>query len=109
MGGHEHRSMVFRANALVPFHLKHKQILCTTFWGSTLYPSNNRMWKFLENKGPRAKLVIAQTQGKCSQNPILMNLKERQNFYVNGRVMSEETVPNIMQDLLDTQKAGFLG
>ena len=67
------------------------------------------MWKFLENKGPRAKLVIAQTQGKCSQNPILMNLKECQNFYANGRVMSEETVPNIMQDLLDTQKAGFLG
>ena len=38
-----------------------------------------------------------------------MNLKERQNFYVNGRVMSEETVLNIMQDLLNNQKAGFLG
>lgn len=67
------------------------------------------MWKFLENKGPRVKLVIAQTQGKCSKNPILMNLKERQNFCVNRRVTSEETVPSIMQDLLDTQKAGSLG
>lgn len=109
MGWHEDRSTVFRANALVPFHLKHKQILFTTCWGSTLYPSNNRMWKFLENKGPRAKLVIAQTQGKSSKNPILMNLKECWNFYVNGRVMSEETVLNIMKYLLNTQKAGFLG
>ena len=36
-----------------------------------------------------------------------MNLKELQNFYVNGRVMSEETVLNITQDLLNTQKAGW--
>ena len=68
-GWHEDRSAVFRASALVPFHLKRKQILCTTCWGSTLYPGNNRMWEFLENKGPRAKLVIAQTQGKSSKIP----------------------------------------
>lgn len=58
VGGHEYRSKMFRANALIPFHFKHAQTLCTTFWGSTLYASSNRMWKFLENRCPRLRIYL---------------------------------------------------
>lgn len=72
-----------------------RKILTPHFGGSSLHPTNRKRWKFLENKFPRVKMVIAPAQGKCCRNPILMNLKECQNFCVNGRVMSMETVPNM--------------
>lgn len=76
-----------------------RTILTPHFGGSSLHPTNSKRWEFLENKFPRVKMVIAQAQGKCCRNPILMNLKECQNFCVNGRVMSMETVPSMHADL----------
>lgn len=57
---------------------------------------------------PERKRLLLRNKGKCSKNPILMNLKARQNFCVNGRAISMETVLD-MYDLSDTQKVDFLG
>lgn len=96
---HGYWPKMFGTNAWLAFHFKHKKALSATFWGRSLHPTNNKTWKFLESKFSQSEMVIALAQGKCSKNPVLMNLKGCQNSCSNGRVMSMETVPNTQAGL----------
>lgn len=98
-GEHGYWPKMFRTNAWLAFHFKHKKALSATFWSRSLYPTNNKTWKFLESKFSQSEMVIALAPGKCSKNPVLMNLKGCQYSCSNGRVMSMETVPNVQAGL----------
>lgn len=69
------------------FILNLRKLLAPRFAGNSFHPTNDKTWKFLESKFSPSERVIAPAQGKCSKNPILMNLKGCQNFCINGRVV----------------------
>lgn len=66
MGMHQRRSGQMPGTLFV---LNVRKLLAPHFGGSSLHPTNNKTWKFLENKFPRVKWLLLRHKVNAAKIP----------------------------------------